>query len=307
MNPVTSTHRFSELATLEKLTARAVLRSLLVAGLTLALAGCPKPYFAFEKSAGAFLASVDGPKFVHIPDADWNRKANAMVYFYRPYSRWAAEEIDAPSIFIDDRRYFSMRGAGFTWLEMAPGTRRITIRRPIGLLLGFEGMGDFALSMPLDTEFTVKAGEVYYFRYSELNKPAKINSELPADSALGQGDMQLVTADTAFEEIVETRLIENKPPLGKVDAPRSIAQINVRDSFTAERQQLIAQRESELTELKQSGSWRPAPWYKPFSGGSPTKRVKADNALRKLDKREAEYERSLPGSEQEDKHWYWPF
>ncbi|MAM86031.1 MAG: hypothetical protein CME36_01820 [unclassified Hahellaceae] len=271
------------------------------------LSGCPTIYLAFEKHAGTFLVAVDGPQFVHIPDTDWDSRKNAMVYFYRPASRWSLEEIDAPSIFIDDRRYFSMRGSGFTWLEMAPGVRRVTVRRPIGLLLGFEGIGDFALSKPVDAEFEVEAGKVYYFRYSEIDKPSKRNPDLPPDSLLGEGDLQLVSGEVAFEEIVDTRLITNKPPLGKIDAPRSIVQLNIQDSFAKERQQLMAQREEELEELKAEGHWRPAPWYKPFASGSPTKRVEADKALRKLDKEVAEYERSLAASEKDDKKWYWPF
>ncbi|WP_344802753.1 DUF2846 domain-containing protein [Allohahella marinimesophila] len=285
----------------------AVLRLLTLVLVGSLLSGCPTIYLAFEKHAGTFLVAVDGPQFVHIPDTEWDSRNNAMVYFYRPASRWSLEEIDAPSIFIDDRRYFSIRGSGFTWLEMAPGTRRVTVRRPIGLLLGFEGIGEFALSKPVDAEFEVEAGKVYYFRYSEIDKPSEANPDLPPDSLLGEGDLQLVSHDVAFEEIVQTRMITNKPPLGKIDAPRSIVQLNIQDSFEKERQQLLAQREEQLAELKADGHWRSAPWYKPFGSGTPTKRVKADKALRELDKEVAEYERAQAASEKDDKKWYWPF
>ncbi len=270
------------------------------------MSGCLTVYLAFEKHAGAFLVEVTGPKFIHIPDRQWDSKNNALVYFYRPYSDWAAEEIDAPSLFIDDRRYVSLRGNGYSWLEMAPGTRRITMRRPIGLLLGFEGIDEYSLSIIVDADFELEPGGIYYFRYSEVEPPAKPNPALDPDHPLASGDMQLVSAEVAFDEIVHTRFIEDEPPLAKNSAGTSIVETNIMDSFAKEREELEEQRDVELAELKDQGHWRSAKWYWPFGGG-PTKRVKADRALRKLDKREQAYLATLASEEKEDSKWWWPF
>ncbi len=278
----------------------------LLTAMTSVLAGCPTLYMAFEKHGGAFLTSVSGERFVHIPDTEWDSKNNALVYFYRPDSDWGSEEIDAPSVFIDDHRYFSIRSNGYTWLEMAPGVRHITMRRPIGLLLGFEGFGSFALSKIVDTDFEVEAGKIYYFRYSEIDKPGAANPELEEEHPLAQGDMQLVTADVAYDEIVNTRFLESQAPFAKNSAAVSIAETNRMDNFARERQDLEARREIELAQLKEAGYWRDPKWYWPFGGG-PTKAVKAERELRKLDKREQEYVASLASSEKEDSSWWWPF
>ncbi len=269
------------------------------------LSGCPV-YMAFEKHGGAFIAPVKGDNFVHIPDIDWDQKNNALVYFYRPDSDWGAEEIDAPSVFIDDHRYFSIRANGYSWLEMAPGIRHITMRRPIGLLLGFEGIGNFNLSKIVDADFEVEAGKIYYFRYSEIDKPSEPNPNLDEDDALAQGDMQLVTSDVAYEEIITTRFIESQAPFAKNSSAVSIAEINRLDNFKKEREELEERKEIELAQLKEAGYWRSPKWYWPFGGG-PTKAVKADRDLRKLNKREDAYIASLASSEKEEKKWWWPF
>ncbi len=136
-----------------------LLQITLIVTLALVQTGCL--YLAFEKHGGAFLVPVSGDRFVHISNDQWDSEKNAVVYFYRPDSRWASDEIDAPSTFIDDKRYVSLRGNGYSWLEMSPGTRQITMRRPIGILLGFEGAGSFSISKVVDAEFEVEAGNVY--------------------------------------------------------------------------------------------------------------------------------------------------
>ncbi len=262
-------------------------------------------YLAFEKHGGAFLVPVSGEQFVHIPNEKWDSTNNAMVYFYRPDSRWASDEIDAPSVFINDHRYVSLRANGFTWLEMAPGPKQITMRRPIGLLLGFEGIGDFALSKIVDAEFEVEAGKVYYFRYSEVEAPSAPNPSLSPDNPLAQGDMQLVTRDVAIKEIVDTRFIENQPPFAKNSAGVSIVEQNKEDDFKREKARLEAAKEEELALLKNEGYWRESKWYWPFGGG-PTKRLESDIALKALEKNREEYLTALAEAENKGAPW-WKF
>lgn len=262
-------------------------------------------YMAFEKHGGAFLVPVSGEQFVHIPNEKWDSTNNAMVYFYRPDSRWASDEIDAPSVFINDHRYVSLRANGFTWLEMAPGPKQITMRRPIGLLLGFEGIGDFALSKIVDAEFEVEAGKVYYFRYSEVEAPSAANPSLSPDHPLAQGDMQLVTRDVAIKEIVDTRFIENQPPFAKNSAGVSIVEQNKEDDFKREKARLEVAKEEELAQLKNDGYWRESKWYWPFGGG-PTKRLESDIALKELEKSREEYLTALAEAENKGAPW-WKF
>ncbi|UZE97443.1 DUF2846 domain-containing protein [Alkalimarinus alittae] len=264
-------------------------------------------YMAFEKHGGAFLVSVTGEQFVHIPNDQWDSTNNAMVYFYRPDSRWASEEIDAPSVFIDDHRYVSLRANGFTWLEMAPGPKQITMRRPIGLLLGFEGIGSFSLSKIVDAEFDLEAGKVYYFRYSEIQAPSQPNPDLDPEDTLAQGDMQLVSRDVAIKEIVKTRFIENEPPFAKNSAGTSIVEQNKKDAYEKEKARLELAKEEELEQLKADGHWKSTKWYWPFGGG-PTKRTEADIELKELEKERENYLLALAAEENKGKtKWWWPF
>ncbi|HTN33310.1 MAG TPA: hypothetical protein VL091_04845, partial [Marinobacter sp.] len=73
-----------------------LLRALIIFALALS-SGCTI-YQSIGKSTGSFLHPVSGQDFVHIPNDKWNQK-NALVYFYRTHSQWAADEIEAPSVY----------------------------------------------------------------------------------------------------------------------------------------------------------------------------------------------------------------
>lgn len=268
----------------------------------LGLNGCL--YLALEKHGGAFLVPVSGEKFVHLPNDSWDTQSNAMIYIYRPDSEWASDEIDAPSVYIDDRHYVNLRANGYSWLELAPGKRRVTMRRPVGLLLGFEGMGHFALDLIVDAEFDVEPGKVYYFRYSEVELPEKANPELDPEHPLANGDMQLVSRDVAIKEIVLTRYMENQPPFAKNNAGKSIVEVNKTDDYKKTKKQLEEEREVELAKLKSEGHWRESKWYWPFGSG-PTKRLKTDVELKKLDKARDQHLAML--EEKKAKKSWWPF
>ncbi len=289
-----------------------IARPIAIACLAALLAGCPRIYLSFEKHGGSFLAAPKGPQFVHIEDHEWDSNENALLYFYRPLTDWSAEEIDAPTVYIDDERYVNLQGGGWTWLEVAPGKRRLTMRRPLGVVLGFEGINDFALSKIIDTEFDVEAGGIYYFRYSEVDPPKEINPALEPDDPLAQGDMQLVSWEIAFPEIVDMKLMTNRPPFAKSDAARSIVHEIRMGEFEREEKELLLARQEEIAQLKEDGHYRPNKWWCLYlCGGSPTKRIKADSELRKLEKRKSEYEYQLALNENNEdgppKKWWWPF
>ena len=153
--------------------------------LLLALPGCTV-YQSIGKSVGSFLHPVSGHDFVHIDNDSWDRR-NAVLYFYRTHSQWAADEIEAPSVYIDDTHYFNIRNDSFTWLEVSPGERHIAMRRP---LLGLEGMNSFSLSLIADATLDVEPGQIYYLRYNELSEPGQRHPDLDPDHSLNQGDLQ---------------------------------------------------------------------------------------------------------------------
>ena len=132
-------------------------------------------------------------------------------FILSPIQRLGCPGNDAPTVYIDDTRYISMRSNGWSWLEVAPGTRRLTMRRPLGAVLGFEGMDDFALSLIVDAKFDVQPGGVYYFRYSEDDTPKEPNPALASDDPLSKGDMQLVSWEVAYPEIINTRFMDSRP------------------------------------------------------------------------------------------------
>lgn len=243
-------------------------------------------YQSIGKSTGSFLHPVSGPDFVHIPDDEWNQK-NALLYFYRTESQWAADEIEAPSVYIDGKHYFNIRNDSYTWLEVSPGERHIAMRRP---LLGLEGMNSFSLSLIADGSINVEPGQIYYLRYNELSEPEKAHPDLDPEHPLGQGDLQLVTRDYAMQagEIVSTRFL-NSDLLAPNHAATSIVEVNEDADFEKRMEALEEERALELERLQEEGKYESAAWYWPFGGG-PTVPLEADRKIEQLEKDYAQLE-----------------
>ncbi len=247
--------------------------SLLVIG-----SGCTV-YQSIGKSVGSFLHPVSGHDFVHIANDQWDR-SNAVLYFYRTHSQWAADEIEAPSVYIDDNHYFNIRNDSFTWLEVAPGERHIAIRRP---LLGLEGLNSFSLSLIADATLKVEPGNIYYLRYNELEGPESTHPELAEDHPLTSGDLQLVTREYAMQadEIVSTRFL-NSDLLAPNHAAVSIVEVNEDGDYERNLAVLEEEREAEIERLKAEGKYEESPWYWPFGGG-PKVPLESDRKLRELE------------------------
>ncbi|MCL7945053.1 DUF2846 domain-containing protein [Marinobacter sp. ATCH36] len=258
---------------LSRLLAVVVMAALLVSG-----SGCTV-YQSIGKSVGSFLHPVLGHDFVHIDNDQWDR-SNAVLYFYRTHSQWAADEIEAPSVYIDDNHYFNIRNDSFTWLEVAPGERHIAIRRP---LLGLEGLNSFSLSLIADAALKVEPGKIYYLRYNELEGPESSHPELAEDHPLTSGDVQLVTREYAMQadEIVSTRFL-NSDLLAPNHAAASIVEVNEDGDYERNLALLEEEREAEIERLKAEGKYEDAPWYWPFGGG-PTVPLESDRKLRELE------------------------
>ncbi|PAV25698.1 hypothetical protein CF392_09660 [Tamilnaduibacter salinus] len=266
--------------------------------LSLMLATGCTVYQSIGKSTGSFLHPVSGHDFVHIQDSDWNSQDNALIYFYRTHSRWASEEIEAPSVYVDDHHYFNLRNNSFTWLEVAPGERHIEIRRP---LLGLEGLNDFSLSKIADAMLPVEAGEIYYLRYKELEPPEDNPDFLPEDHPLSSGTLQLVTRDYAMtaNELVSTQFL-NSDLLAPNHAATSIVEATEAASFERRMTELEKKREEQIADMKKSGRYQAAPWYWPFGGG-PTETPPAEKQMEAL---QEERQARLAKREEEEDGWW---
>ncbi|HLT12706.1 MAG TPA: DUF2846 domain-containing protein [Marinobacter sp.] len=249
------------------------------------LSGCTV-YQSIGKSVGGFLHPVSGHNFVHIDTDAWDQK-NALLYFYRTHSQWAADEIESPSVYIDDKHYFNIRNNSFTWLEVAPGERHLAMRRP---LLGLEGLNSFSLSLIADATLNVEAGKIYYLRYNELTEPERPHPDLDPEHPLASGDLQLVTREYAMQsgEIVST-LFLNSDLLAPNHAATSIVEVNQDADYEKRKAVLEEERELEIERLKQQGKYESASWYWPFGGG-PTVPLESDRKLKELDEQYARLE-----------------
>ncbi|GAA3577195.1 DUF2846 domain-containing protein [Marinobacter xestospongiae] len=265
------------------------------------LSGC-QVYQSIGKSTGAFLHPVSGPDFVHIDNDAWSQN-NALIYFYRTHSQWAADEIEAPSVYVDNQHYFNIRNDSFTWLEVSPGERHIAMRRP---LLGLEGLGHFSLSLIADATLTVEPGRIYYLRYNELTEPATRHPDLDPEHPLANGDLQLVTREVAMaaDELVSTRFL-NSDLLAPNHAATSIVRENEDTDFERDLARLEEERDEELARLVSTGLYEPAPWYWPFGGDEPE--LETDQ---RIEAREEAYARLETEREREDARQsggWWPF
>lgn len=251
----------------------------------MALSGCTI-YQSIGKSVGGFLHPVSGHDFVHIDSDAWDQR-NALLYFYRPHSQWAADEIESPSVYIDDKHYFNIRNNSFTWLEVKPGERHIAMRRP---LLGLEGLNSFSLSMIADATLEVEAGKIYYLRYNELTEPEVRHPDLDPEHPLASGDLQLVTRSYAMQsdQIVST-LFLNSDLLAPNHAATSIVEVNEDMDYEKRKAELAEERELELERLKQEGQYEEASWFWPFGGG-PTVPLETDQKLEALEQEYAQLE-----------------
>lgn len=263
-------------------------------------------YQSIGKSTGSFLHPVSGHDFVHIADDEWDRK-NALLYVYRTHSQWAADEIEAPSVYIDDKHYFNIRADSFTWLEVGAGERHIAMRRP---LLGLEGLGGFNLSLIADATLTVEPGKIYYLRYNELSEPDAPHPDLDPEHPLASGDLQLVTREVAMApgELVSTQFL-NSDLLAPNHAATSIVEDNEDAAYERDIARLEQEREEEIERLLAEGKYDESPWYWPFGGG-PSEPLEADRKIRERENAyamlERERERQQELAEQASGGW-WPF
>ncbi|MDX1754723.1 MAG: DUF2846 domain-containing protein [Marinobacter sp.] len=271
--------------------------------LTLALLSGCHVYQSIGKSTGAFLHPVSGHDFVHIGNDEWDQR-HALIYFYRTDSQWAADEIEAPSVYVDDKHYFNIRNNSFTWLEVSPGERHIAMRRP---LLGLEGMGGFSLSLIVDAALTVEPGRIYYLRYNELTAPETVHPSLDPEHPLATSDLRLVTRDEAMkaDELVSTQFL-NSDLLAPNHAATSIVRDNEDAAYERDMAILAQEREEEIASLREQGRYREPAWYWPFGGG-PSVPLESDRKIRERENAYALLQRERDRADEQAGDGWWIF
>ncbi|KZZ48091.1 hypothetical protein A3759_05215 [Thalassolituus sp. HI0120] len=112
------------------------------------------------------------------------------------------DELETPSFNVNGERLFNIKGGGYTWYEMEPGSYDIVVRRGI---FGLEGIEWFEIKRIAEIAFEAKAGKVYYLRYSEIDPPV-IDPDLD-EIPLGDGPLQLVAPSRALAELGDVQMI----------------------------------------------------------------------------------------------------
>ncbi|MFY0640814.1 MAG: DUF2846 domain-containing protein [Bermanella sp.] len=169
--------------------------------------GCLHIYQSLGHNFGAYIATVSGKEYSQVGNR-WDYENKALLYVYRPNSQWAADEVEAPSFYLEDERVFNIRANGYTWFELEPGEYEVVMRRP---LMGLEGIAtesfEFDLSRIAQMNLSVEADKVYFLRYSEIDPPELEHQTLKEDMPLGDGPLMLVSTDLAHTELATTRML----------------------------------------------------------------------------------------------------
>lgn len=171
------------------------------------LSGCLHIYQSIGHNFGAYIATVSGKEYSQVANR-WDYENKALLYVYRPNSQWAADEIEAPSFYLDGERVFNIRANGYTWFELEPGEYEVIMRRP---LMGLEGIAtesfEFDLKRIAQMNLAVEADKVYFLRYSEIDPPELEHQTLTEDMPVGDGPLMLVSTELAHSELPVTRML----------------------------------------------------------------------------------------------------
>jgi len=175
------------------------------------MTGCTV-YNSIGSSTGAYISEPDGQAFKPV-GYRWDYEYSALLYIYRPGSEWADDELESPSFYVNDEHLFNLKSRGYTWYELDPGEYDIVMRRP---LFGIEGLAvtdffDFSIKTPGQASLNVKAGKVYFLRYSEVDP---IQLEVDETDPLAEVNdtednfLQLVPETVALAELPQMRMLD---------------------------------------------------------------------------------------------------
>lgn len=175
----------------------------------------PSMYWSTGRNLGSFyFPNTNGKVFKALGDAEWDQELNGLIYIYRPNSQWAAEELEAPSYYINDELVFNLRAGSYTVVELPAGSYDFAARKSLLPLLGFEAFDDklmmaFDLNLLIDIGLEIDPGSIHYFRHSEVSLPERIHPDIEPDDELASADVQPVDQELALSEIKYTRYLNH--------------------------------------------------------------------------------------------------
>ena len=136
-------------------------------------------------SIGGWVNQKMGQRFQPVQAQD---EQAAIVYLYRPDSKWNRQEIVASSLFINSERIPSLLNNHYYWVELPAGTYRISTSHPVGVQ---------HFQKPKYLDFTVQAGQSYFIKYDEENLSTRREVS---------GPLIMVPEKTGLNEIAYTQL-----------------------------------------------------------------------------------------------------
>ncbi len=173
----------------------------------------PSIYWSTGRNLGSYyFPNTDGKLFEELEDTEWDKEANALIYFYRPNSQWASEELEAPSYYINDEVIFNLRAGSYTYVQLPAGSYDFTVRKSLMPLFGFESFDDklmmaFDLNLQADIGMNLDAGSITYIRHSEVSLPEIRHSQIEPEDEMATADVQLVEREMAMKEMPKTRYL----------------------------------------------------------------------------------------------------
>jgi hypothetical protein len=173
----------------------------------------PSFYWSTGRNLGSYyFPNTDGTMFEEVDEYSWDKASHGIIYFYRPDSQWASEELTAPSYYINDEIIFNLRAGSYTYVVLPAGSYDFAVRKSFLPLLGFEAFDDktimaFDLNLQADVGLQIDAGSITYIRHSEVSLPSKRHSLIEAEDEMASADVQLVERDVAMGEMPKTRYL----------------------------------------------------------------------------------------------------
>lgn len=148
-------------------------------------------YKVSKFSVGSWVNQEPGQYFKLVKSKNENA---AVLYLYRPDSKWNRQEIIAPSFFLNGKRIPSLISNHYYWIELAEGDYNLSLSRPLTVM---------HFQKPLSANFSVKAGEQYFLKYEEEQFRGGPNGDA---GLLRVGPLMQMPTRQALKEIGMTQL-----------------------------------------------------------------------------------------------------
>lgn len=215
---------------------------------------------------GSFLFPVKGAMFKPVQPTD---SRNAIVYVYRPESKWNDQEIQSPGFFINGQFMSGLKSGSYFWFELPASNYNFTAKRPLAI---------FYFNTIFSTDVTFVGGERYYFRYDEENlgpkKPTK------GSALIVLGPLHQVPESQGLLEVTQTRsmgvgrilLADSQPQWAPFDfyadaqpVPKeSLDATSDRPTMLRSEEEIRAEEDPEgifQAKSEESHWWNPTTWW----------------------------------------------